>query len=110
MIVSEVSLEQPFQLPASPIALKLAASLFLLLLAVGGIRAQSSPQDWPDDKSALVIDGVSDSTVFGMGRSLRITGTVKQGAIAFGGDVFVEGNVEGDVAASALSMVENASG
>ena len=106
MIVSEVSLEQPFKLSASPIALKIAASVFLLLLAVGAIRAQATPQDWPDDKSAQVIDGVTDSTVFGMGRSLRITGTVKQGAIAFGGDVFVEGTVEGDVAAVGGSVIQ----
>ncbi|MEP6707984.1 MAG: hypothetical protein ABJC05_10715 [Pyrinomonadaceae bacterium] len=106
MIVSEVSLEQPIHLSADSIALKITACMFLLLLAVAGIRAQANPQEWPDDTSALVIDGVSDSTVFGMGRSLKITGTVKQGAIAFGGDVFVEGNVEGDVAAVGGSVIQ----
>lgn len=106
MIVSEVSLAQPSRLPDSLVALKIAAAVFVLLLAVGGIRAQTNTEAWPDDRSALVIDGTRNSTVFGMGRSLRIIGTVKQGAIAFGGDVFVEGTVEGDVAAVGGSVIQ----
>ena len=41
-----------------------------------------------------------------MGESIRITGTVKEGAIAFGGDVIVEGTVEGDVAAIGGSVIQ----
>ena len=41
-----------------------------------------------------------------MGQSIRITGTVKEGAIAFGGDVIVEGTVEGDVASIGGSVVQ----
>ena len=41
-----------------------------------------------------------------MGESIRITGTVKEGAIAFGGDVIVEGTVEGDVAAIGGSVLQ----
>lgn len=41
-----------------------------------------------------------------MGQSIRITGTVKEGAIAFGGDVIVEGIVEGDVASIGGSVVQ----
>ena len=106
MILSGVTLAPRFTLPDSLVALKIAAALFVLLLAVGAISAQTSTEAWPDDKSALVIDGTSDSTVFGMGRSLRIIGTVKQGAISFGGDVFVEGTVEGDVAAVGGSVIQ----
>lgn len=43
-----------------------------------------------------------------MGQSIRITGTVKEGAIAFGGDVIVEGTVEGDVASIGGSVVQRA--
>jgi len=49
---------------------------------------------------------VVSSTVFGMGQSIRITGTVKEGAMAFGGDVIVEGAVEGDVAAIGGSVIQ----
>jgi hypothetical protein len=41
-----------------------------------------------------------------MGQSIRITGTVKEGAIAFGGDVIVEGTVDGDVAAIGGSVIQ----
>jgi hypothetical protein len=60
----------------------------------------------PSDPNARVIEGVNNGTVFGMGQSIRITGTVKEGAIAFGGDVIVEGTVEGDVASIGGSVVQ----
>ena len=68
--------------------------------------AQPTPAEHPGDPQARVIDGVSNTTVFGMGQSIRITGTVKEGAIAFGGDVIVEGSVDGDVAAIGGSVVQ----
>ncbi|HXT61845.1 MAG TPA: hypothetical protein VN696_02295 [Pyrinomonadaceae bacterium] len=55
-----------------------------------------------------MIEGVNNTTVFGMGQSIRISGTVKEGAIAFGGDVIVEGTVEGDVAAIGGSVIQRA--
>ncbi|HET9479945.1 MAG TPA: hypothetical protein VFO72_11400, partial [Pyrinomonadaceae bacterium] len=56
--------------------------------------------------AVVVVNGVSDSTVFGVGNSVRITGTVKQGAMALGGDVIVEGVVEGDVATIGGSVIQ----
>ncbi|HZI47625.1 MAG TPA: hypothetical protein VFD75_07485, partial [Pyrinomonadaceae bacterium] len=53
-----------------------------------------------------MIQGVNNTTVFGMGQSIRITGTVKEGAIAFGGDVIIEGTVEGDVASIGGSVIQ----
>ena len=53
-----------------------------------------------------MVDGVVNTTVFGMGQSIKITGHVKEGAIAFGGDVIVEGSVDGDVAAIGGSVVQ----
>lgn len=90
-----------------PLALlkSLAVSAALLLCLVA-IQAQSSPESHPVDPNARVIAGVSNTTVFGMGQSIRITGTVKEGAIAFGGDVIVEGSVDGDVAAIGGSVVQ----
>ena len=43
-----------------------------------------------------------------MGQSVRITGTVNEGAISLGGDVIVEGVVEGDVATIGGSVIQKA--
>src|SRR5438067_3379836 len=81
----------------------LIAALVLLVIAAA---AQPANEEHPGDPHARVIEGVSNTTVFGMGQSIRITGTVKEGAIAFGGDVIVEGSVDGDVAAIGGSVVQ----
>ena len=82
---------------------RLVAIFVWVLLLVGAatvVSAQSA-----DDKVVLV-DGTNEGTVFGVGQSLRITGTVKQGAMSFGGDVIVEGVVEGDVATIGGSVIQ----
>ena len=76
--------------------------LFLIVVAAG----QPATGQTQIDPQARVIDGVVNSTVFGMGQSIRITGTVKEGAMSFGGDVIVEGVVEGDVAAIGGSVIQ----
>src|SRR3989441_12851715 len=76
-----------------------------LLLALAITNAQESPDQHPGDPDARVIEGVNNTTVFGMGQSIRITGRV-DGAIAFGGDVIVEGSVNGDVAAIGGSVIQ----
>ena len=78
--------------------LAIAGALLLLMTAV---YAQSSTTE-----KVVLVNGVSDSTVFGLGNSVRITGTVKQGAMSFGGDVIVEGVVEGDVATIGGSVIQ----
>lgn len=83
-----------------------AASFGLLLLLMAAGLAQTAKEDHPTDPQARVIDGVVSTTVFGMGQSIRITGTVKEGAMSFGGDVVVEGTVEGDVAAIGGSVIQ----
>jgi len=75
--------------------------LFLVLLLVGVASAQTA-----SDEKVVVIEGTNEGTVFGMGQSLRITGTVKEGAISLGGDVIVEGVVEGDVSAIGGSVIQ----
>lgn len=64
----------------------------------GGTRAENS--------EALVVDGVENGDLFGLGKSVIIIGTVKKGVIAFGGDVIVSGRVEGDVAAIGGSVFQ----
>lgn len=78
--------------------LALTASLLTLMTCV---YAQDS-----NAERVIVVNGVTDSTVFGLGNSVRITGTVKQGAMSLGGDVIVEGVVEGDVATIGGSVIQ----
>ncbi len=79
---------------------------FTFFLVSNAASAQPVPVPPPDDPNARVIEGVNNTTVFGMGQSIRITGTVKEGAIAFGGDVIVEGTVAGDVASIGGSVIQ----
>ncbi len=85
---------------------QVAGLLGLLLLLMAAAVAQPNANQHPGDPQARVIDGVVNTTVFGMGQSIRITGTVKEGAMSFGGDVIVEGVVEGDVAAIGGSVLQ----
>ncbi|HYW69780.1 MAG TPA: polymer-forming cytoskeletal protein [Pyrinomonadaceae bacterium] len=88
----------------------LRTAILLGLLVAPAIigAAQPAASEHPGDPDARVIDGTVNATVFGMGRSIRITGAVKEGAISFGGDVIVEGTVEGDVAAIGGSVIQRA--
>jgi hypothetical protein len=83
---------------------QLGVLLFWVLLLAGAVYGQEVTGAEPNEK-VTVVSGVTDSTVFGLGESIRITGTVK-GAMSFGGDVIVEGVVEGDVAAIGGSVVQ----
>jgi hypothetical protein len=80
---------------------RIVAMLVWVLLLFGAASAQGAS----DDK-VVVVNGTNEGTVFGVGNSVRITGTVKQGAMSFGGDVIVEGTVEGDVAAIGGSVIQ----
>jgi hypothetical protein len=85
----------------APGKIRMFALLFWVLLLVGVASAQTA-----SDEKVVVIEGANEGTVFGMGQSLRITGTVKEGAISLGGDVIVEGVVEGDVSAIGGSVIQ----
>ena len=82
---------------------RIVAMLVWVLLLVGVASAQSAHDD-----NVVVVQGTYDGTVFGVGKSVRIAGTVKQGAMSFGGDVIVEGTVDGDVAAIGGSVIQKA--
>ena len=78
-----------------------------LLVLMSAAYAQTSATPTAEEKVVLVNE-VTDSTVFGIGSSVRVTGTVKQGAMSFGGDVIVEGVVEGDVATIGGNVIQRA--
>ena len=93
-------------IPFSETLLRALALVAALLCLIVGVAAQPAAPDDPGDPQARVIEGVSTTTVFGLGQSIRLTGKVKEGAIAFGGDVIVEGSVDGDVAAIGGSVIQ----
>jgi hypothetical protein len=85
---------------------KATVALFAFLLMVVAVHAQSAEGTLPDSKPPLVVDGTSESDVFGWGQSVVVHGTVSRGVMAFGGDVIIEGTVEGDVATIGGSVVQ----
>lgn len=78
---------------------KSVLTLLLLLLTAVIVNGQEAARG-----EELVIDGRAGD-VFGMGQSVRVRGDVR-GVIAFGGDVIVEGRVEGDAAAVGGSVIQ----
>lgn len=81
-------------------------AMLMWVLLLFGVASVASAQNGHED--VVVVDGVNEGTVFGLGNSIRITGTVKQGAMGLGGDVIVEGVVEGDVATIGGSVIQRA--
>src|SRR5262245_34814710 len=81
---------------------RISALVTWLLLLVGAVYAQDATKE----ENVILVSGVTNSTVFGLGESVKITGTVKQGAMSFGGDVIIEGVVEGDVATIGGSVIQ----
>jgi hypothetical protein len=78
--------------------------LFLLVLfAKQLIPAQENPSV-PTQKT-MVVENVNDTEVIVFNKDLLIKGQVK-GAMTFGGDVVVEGLVEGDVATVGGSVIQ----
>ncbi|HEV8431142.1 MAG TPA: hypothetical protein VGQ41_24780 [Pyrinomonadaceae bacterium] len=79
---------------------RLCALLLWVLVLVGAASAQNA-------KETLVISGANEGPVVGLGRSVRITGKAQE-AVSLGGDVIVEGVVDGDVAAVGGSVIQKA--
>ena len=113
MVISRVQANSQTPLSQFPVALgkfgitRLFALFVWLLVLVSAVYAQTSTTTTAEEK-VVHVNGVTDSTVFGIGSSVRVSGTVKQGAMSFGGDVIVEGIVEGDVAAIGGDVIQRA--
>jgi len=101
--VSTAVLHSPIAFPNLPSS-RIVALCGWLLVLVTAVYAQQSTA--ATTERVVLVNSVTDSTVFGVGNSIRITGTVKQGAMSLGGDVIVEGVVEGDVAAIGGSVIQ----
>jgi hypothetical protein len=111
MVISRAQVNFQTRLPQIPAALRnfgitrLFALFTWLLVLMSAVYAQTSTAPTAQEKVVLV-NGVTDSTVFGIGSSVHVTGTVKQGAMSLGGDVIVEGVVEGDVASIGGDVIQ----
>ncbi|MDT5156431.1 MAG: hypothetical protein QOH51_788 [Acidobacteriota bacterium] len=81
---------------------KTVLTFLLLLIAAVICNAQDTTPKAGDEQ---VVEGRYAGDVFGMGRTVRVRGDVN-GVIAFGGDVIVEGRVEGDAAAIGGSVIQ----
>lgn len=92
-------------LPCLRTLLKMWAVVILLCCWGGLVRSQTLAEPVPGE-SPYVVEGENDSIVYAVGQSLRINGSAKNGAVAFGGDVIVQGVVEGDVAAIGGSVIQ----
>ena len=79
---------------------RIFALLVWVLLLVGAASAQSE-----SDEKMMVISGTYKGPVVAVGSSVTITGTAQE-AVSLGGDVIVEGVVEGDVAAIGGSVIQ----
>ena len=104
-MVNEPVFEHDVDLSWAGILFRGSTLLLAVIFMVGAIQAQNVPTPTPTE-SPYIVDGVSETMAYAIGRSLKITGTVRNGAIALGGDVIVQGTVEGDVAAIGGSVIQ----
>ena len=106
--VNHLAIQRPVELCITRALWKMAAAFFALLCGAGrhAQEEKASTAHAEDTVDALVVDGLENGDVFGLGKSVIISGTVKKGVIAFGGDVMITGRVEGDVAAIGGSVFQ----
>ncbi|HEX4898968.1 MAG TPA: polymer-forming cytoskeletal protein [Pyrinomonadaceae bacterium] len=107
-----IATAEPFFAQANPeqVLLRFVTRTSLLfvwvLVAVVAIYAQAPAPAGNVAETTYVVEGVSDTMAYGLGRSVAVNGTVKDGAISLGGDVIVAGRVDGDVAAIGGSVIQ----
>lgn len=104
--MNQVLLHRHFEFFPARAVWQMTLACFTLLVAAIGVHAQSESSQRANDPEALVVDGIENGDVFGIGRSVIVRGSIKHGAMALGGDVIVEGTVEGDVATIGGSVIQ----
>lgn len=87
---------------------QLLGGLILIFICHLTLLAQTQISTSPDEKT-LIIDDAPEMEVFAFGKTVIVKKQAK-GVLSFGGDVIVEGRVEGDVAAigGSITQKENA--
>ena len=104
--MNQVLLHRHFEFFPARAIWQMTVACFALFVAAIAVHAQSDTAQRGNDPEALVVEGVENGDVFGIGRSVIVRGTIKHGAMALGGDVIIEGTVEGDVATIGGSVIQ----
>lgn len=94
----------PFTFPKAAIWQVIGGAMAILLFQIV-IFAQSPNIRATEDQQTLIIDGNADTQVFAFGKNVIIKQTVKE-VFVFGGDVTIEGTVEGDVGTIGGSVIQ----
>jgi hypothetical protein len=82
-----------------------AAIVVWFACMIAAVSGQTTTVATPGD-NPYVVEGINDTIVYSVGHSLQINGSARNGAFALGGDVIVQGIVEGDVAAIGGSVIQ----
>ena len=90
----------PKQIPFKQII----AGFVFVLAAVCGIYAQTNVSLSPDGKT-LTVEEAKDNEIYSFGKTVVVKKDAK-GILVFGGDVIIEGKVEGDVAAIGGNIIQ----
>ncbi|MCY7376812.1 MAG: polymer-forming cytoskeletal protein [Pyrinomonadaceae bacterium] len=83
---------------------QISAVFIFVLIAVSTFYAQTSIATQADEKT-IIIGDAKDSDVFSFGKTVIVKEHAK-GVLVFGGDVIVEGRVDGDVATIGGSIIQ----
>lgn len=83
---------------------QILAGFIFVLIAVSTLYAQTSIATQSDEKT-IIIGDAKDSDVFSFGKTVIVKEHAK-GVLVFGGDVVVEGTVDGDVATIGGSIIQ----
>lgn len=82
--------------------------VIFILIAVFTLYAQESISLSPDGKT-LTVEDAKENEIFAFGKTVIIKKSAK-GVLVFGGDVIIEGNIEGDVAAIGGNIIQEENG
>lgn len=99
---SSISINEIFNYGIFARSAKICAVIFVLFCSIQ-IFAQTQIST-PDEKT-LIIDDAPEMEVFSFGKTVIVKKQAK-GVLSFGGDVIIEGRVEGDVAAVGGSITQ----
>lgn len=90
----------PIQIPFK----QLITGFIFILAAVCAIYAQTNVSLSPDGKT-LTVEDAKDNEIYAFGKTVIVKKQAK-GILVFGGDVIIEGRVEGDVAAIGGNIIQ----
>ena len=98
-------LEQPISRSNSPHPLAAILIAFFLVPFLCGAALASPEISTSEDQSTVIVGDAPDQEVYVFGKSVIVNKRAK-GVLAIGGDVIIEGRIEGDVATIGGNVVQ----